>query len=78
LNCNAQLFEVSAENPAHVFGLADHDHTSGITMTHLTFQQACSQGGASGCKAPSTNLDTSTRNLQHIEDKHADHPLKKV
>jgi hypothetical protein len=67
LSCNAQLPEVTAENPAYAFGLADHDHTSGITMTHLTFQQACSQGGASGCKAPSTNVDTSTRNLLFFE-----------
>jgi len=61
-----------------LFRLDDYAHTSGTTLTHLTFQQACSQGGASDCKAPSTYLDTHTKNLQHIKHKHADQPVKQL
>jgi len=32
---------------------------------------------AIGCNAPSTNPDATARNLQNIEDQHADQPTQK-
>jgi hypothetical protein len=39
---------------------------------------ARSQGGASECNAPTTNLEAATTNLQNIKDKPADQPAKKL
>jgi len=39
--------------------------------------QARCQGDASGCYAPTINLEAPTTNLQNIEDKPADQPAKK-
>jgi hypothetical protein len=36
-----------------------------------TCYQGCSQGGANGCSAPTTNLDAPTMSLQNVKDKHA-------
>ena len=51
-----------------------HNYDSCICMSY----QASSQGGATECNAPTTNMDVQTRNLQSkINDKHADQPDKK-
>jgi len=43
----------------------------------MTFNQACSQKGASECNTPTVNLDAPTMNLQNIKEKYAEHPAKK-
>jgi hypothetical protein len=40
--------------------------------------QACSQRGASDCRATNTNLDGPITNLQNIKDKQAEQPTKKT
>jgi hypothetical protein len=39
-------------------------------------RQARNHGGATGCTVPTRNLAAPARNLQNIEDKHADQPAK--
>ena len=43
----------------------------------VSSERAPSQGGASGCNRRTTNLDTPTRTLQNVKDKHADQPANK-
>jgi len=43
----------------------------------MTFNQACSQKGASECNTPTVNLDAPTMNLQNIKEKYAERAAKK-
>ena len=53
-----------------------------ITETVIIFsgcnKKARKQGSASGCNAPTTNLNAPTKNLQNIKDEHANQPTKNV
>jgi hypothetical protein len=56
--------------------MINSEHIIVIWWGNFSYTQDRGQADATGCNAPTTNLDAPTRNLQNTEHEHADQPAK--